>query len=195
MDQTPRREWTVFNNTKPRRHRRVIDEEGNALEETRQFGRLRYVLGGRVQPDSWGADRSSPAGVDVVARMPFAERLGMRRPQAPVPPRLPAPKPALTIRQRVQDGFAAVGRQMDQLVAVLSTGWRKLAAENDARMATLDDRFAALVKRHHDWAAQVDARVLADAYDEGGTELVQKLTPSLLAEMDARAKAGSVVAS
>lgn len=163
--------------SKSRRHRRVVTEAGvPVVEQPVRLGRLRYALLGRPQPDSWGADRSSPAGVDVVARMPF----GMRMPQAPVRP--------VSVRQRVQDGFAAVGRQMDEFVKVMSGGWRKLAAENDRRMESLDVRLAMLATCVHAWAAEADGRDLAAAYAEGATEQVAKLTPQVLAEMDRRAK-------
>lgn len=123
---------------------------------------------------------TGPDDLAGVSRMPHTiQRLGMARPSAPRPSRA---------ADLVRVGFQMIARDLDQLVAVLSSGWRKLAAENDARMASIDARFAALVKAHHDFAAAQDAELLAEAYAEGGTEQVDMLTPSLLAQMDARAK-------
>ena len=182
----------MFQHTsKPRRHRRLIDQTGNALEDTRPLERLRFVLGGRVQPDSV-ASWSSPADVSPVARMPFAQRdMGMRRPVPPRAPRAGLPRQPLTVRQLAQDGFAAVGRQLDEFVKVMSTGWRKLAAQNDAAIESLDVRLAALGARVRMWAAEADGREMAAAYAEGGTEQVLRLTPEVLAEMDRRAKVGA----
>lgn len=182
----------MFNHTvKPRRHRRVIDQAGNPLEDTRPLERLRFAIGGRVQPDS-AASWSSPADVSPVGRMPFAQRdMGMRRPLPPRPPRVELPRQPLTVRQLAQDGFAAVGRQLDEFVKVMSSGWRKLAAENDRKLESLDVRLAALGARVRMWAAEADGREMAAAYAEGGTEQVRKLTPAVLAEMDRRTKFGA----
>lgn len=173
------------------RHRRVIDQQGNAVDDTVRFPRL-HAVGAMVRrrPDDEPTAeiamhrpyRTSPSDLQGVGRMPFAQgdTLGMRRPQPP--------RQAPTIRQRVQDGFAAVGRELDGMVRVLSSGWRKLAAENEARMASLDERLDRLGRRVHGWAAEGDGRDLAAAHDAGGTEQVLRLTPQVLAEMDRRRK-------
>jgi hypothetical protein len=175
----------MFHRTNNARHGRVIDQEGNSLEETRPLARLLFAAGfSRHDPEPPAMHlpyATNPADLQGVARMPFATpTLGMRR---PTPPRQP-----LTIRQLVQDGFSAAGHQLDDLVKVMSSGWRKLAAENDARLTALDDRLAALGARVHAWAAAEDGRQLAEAYATGGTEQLMKLTPAVLAEMDRRAK-------
>lgn len=171
--------------TKPRRHRRVIDESGRELDDSGILARIRFAAGFRSEPEAPAMHRpyaTSPTDLQGVARMPFAElTAGMRKPSAPAPQQQVAREP-LTPQQRVQQGFAAMGRQVDEFVKVMSGGWRKLAAENDSRRAAMDARLAA-------WSARVHASALAAAYAEGGTQQVLALTPSVLAEMDAHAKA------
>jgi hypothetical protein len=170
----------------------VITPEGVELDDTVRFPRLAAAAAivRRRDEDEPTQEllayrpNTGPDDVAGVARMPFTVQPLAR----PMPGR-----PSLA-RDFVRLGFQMIDRQMDQLVAVLSTGWRKLAAENDRRMAALDARLARLVARQHEWAAREDGRLLDEAYAEGGTELVQKLTPQVLARMDERAHAGSAVA-
>jgi hypothetical protein len=172
----------------------VITPDGAPVVEESRPSRLRAVAQVvRRQDDDatellpiYRPHNAQPQDLQGVGRMPFADRLGMGRPM-PLRPSL--------VRGFVQIGFQMIARDLDQLVQVLSSGWRKLAVENDERMARIDARLARMVARQHEWAAAEDGRVLAEAYAEGGTEQVAMLTPSLLAQMDARAKAGTAVAS
>jgi hypothetical protein len=170
------------------RHRRVITPEGVEIDDTVRFPRLAAAAAivRRRDEDVTEAlpayrPNTGPDDVAGVSRMPFTVQ--------PLARSMPG-RPSLA-RDFVRLGFQMVDRQMDQFVAVLSTGWRKLAAENDRRMTALDARLARLVERQHTWAAAEDGRLLDEAYAEGGTELVQALTPEVLARMDERAKTGS----
>ena len=152
-------------------HRRVIDQDGNDVHD-RPSG-LRAVLSlirnmqGELEMDP---PRTGPDDLAGVALMPHTvHRIG----------------------DLVREGFRQIDRDMDALVQVLSAGWWRMAGENDMRMRYLDERLEHLAVEHRRWTARQDGMAMAEAYAEGGTELVQKLTPELLAAMDARAKGGA----
>lgn len=175
----------MFNHftSRPRRHRRVITQDGEHLGWFDSLKGTRSMAYDTSIDAEVRGSMSSPSDLRGVERMPrqHVQRvLGMRR---PAPPRQP-----LTLRQRVQDGFVAMARDLDGMIKVLSTGWRKLADENEARAARLDARLDAFAARVHGWAAADEGRDLAAAHAAGGTEQVLKLTPVVLAEMDRRRK-------
>lgn len=172
-----------FHRTRPRHA--VIDQDGNAVDDTVRLPRLRFVLGGQMSARLEGLESLPVSRLlhdgHATRTLPVhgAETVVMRVPAAPRPRRA---------AELVRVGFAMAARELDQLVAVLSSGWRKAAAENDQRMQRLDARLADLVARQHAWAAAEDGRALEEAYRQGGTERLLKLTPTVLAAMDARAK-------
>lgn len=163
----------------------MIDQDGNAVDDTVRMPRLRFVLGGQERARLEGLESLPVSRLlhdgHATRTLPVhgAETIAMRVPAAPRPSRA---------AELVRVGFQMAGRELEQLVTVLSTGWRRLADENDRRMARLDERLAGMIARQHAWAASEDGRALEEAYRQGGTELVLKLTPDVLAAMDARAK-------
>jgi len=120
--------------------KRVIDQHGNQLDDTIDWARS-------LRPET---PRVSPAGIPDFGRQRAA--LVMRVPSAP------------RGRDLVRAGFAALNAEMNRYVAFVHAGWRKVADENDRRMAALDARSRQLAARVHGWAAAGDGLELAGAY-------------------------------
>lgn len=174
--------------TKPHRHRRIIDQEGNSLEDTRPLGRLWFARPQlhEEQPAA-AADRTAPTRILPV----HGDRtIAMRVPSAPQPPTEPAksfPRSFFEIPEfvsqvtQVQVGVHHAAAELRRKFDVRMQGLLRHAREASAQW-----RYAGTAGLGHDLAA---------AYAEGGTERLLALTPTVLAEMDARAKAGSAVAA
>lgn len=176
----------IKHSTRARHGSGVIDQHGNPLEDT-WVGRLRFAggLARRVEDDeptvplpavAVGPSRVLPVrGHGVVA---------LRVPQ----------RPRVSPADWVRFGFARAARELNEFVQVVSTGWRKASAENDARAARLDERLEALGRRVRVWTIESMDQDLSLAYAEGGTERVLRMTPEVLARLDAvKAAAGSAV--
>lgn len=168
-----------------RHHRRVIHEDGSPAETVR-FRRLSFVLGG------------APADVETTLPLPAVAgptRVLPVHGHAAIALRVPE-RVRVSPADWVRFGFARAARELNGFVEVVSSGWRKAAAENDAAIRALDERLERLAGRVQAWTMQsCDADLLA-AHAEGGTELVLALTPEVLARLDAaKALAGSAVSA
>ncbi len=181
---------------KSTKHRHVIDESGNEVDDTQHFRRLHAVS--ELALHRRAVDDTQPLPVshllhdgrtDASRVLPVRgdRTIVLRRPVAPQPPRL-------TLRERVSAGFSAAGRDLDQLIRVLSTGWRRLAEENDRRAAALDARLDALAARLHGTSAAADGRQLSEQYAAAGsTAEMAGLVDEVAAEILQRAKAGAAL--
>lgn len=163
----------IKHSTRARHGSGVIDQHGNPLEDT-WVGRLRFAggLARRVEDD----EPTVPLPAVAVG-----------------PSRVPQ-RPRVSPADWVRFGFARAARELNEFVQVVSTGWRKASAENDARAARLDERLEALGRRVRVWTIESMDQDLSLAYAEGGTERVLRMTPEVLARLDAvKAAAGSAV--
>jgi hypothetical protein len=168
-----------------RRRSRVIDQEGRELDE-RPSG-LRAALAVVFRRPAEEEDTRPTAEIPVyrertntgpddlqgIARMPFT---------------------FLSLRQWVRVRFEEVERDWRSLMGVMSSGCGRMAYENNRRMSELDKRLERLAQRQRAWIALENRRVIDGAlsavYAAGGTELTQRLTPAVLARMDARRALG-----
>lgn len=226
-----------------RRHRRVIDQNGNDVPE--QPSRLRAVLELiRDRPDDELAhDRPNTGPDDLagVARMPFTIHRIRMRSLRPVPSLAVTREPQgdalelrpvqtaqlagshtvllevpdllgltpdrerlalrafeleLSERQRVQVDYVArmhavldeVGEQLGELHGKLT---RSLKIQHSILSLSSRALKTKIGPARRFATPTGDAARIAEAYAEGGTGQVAKLTPELIAEMDARAKAGA----
>jgi uncharacterized protein YecT (DUF1311 family) len=164
------------------RRSRVIDQEGRELDE-RPSG-LRAMLAVVFhRPDTEEDERptaeipvyrrtnTGPDDLAGVSRMPFT---------------------ILSLRAWVRFRFEEVERDWRSMMNVMSGGCARMMADNNRRMNALDQRLARLAERQRAWIALENGRVAAGAmaamYAAGGTELVQALTPAVLARMDEQRK-------
>jgi hypothetical protein len=167
------------------RHGRVIDQAGNALDDTVRFPRLHAVseiVLRRLEPEEPVSRLLHDGTPTRILPVHGHDTIVMRVPSAPQQPR---PSRA---RDLVRVGFQMTARALDEKVRWLTASWMELARDNDRKAADLDARLERMVRRQHEWAATEDGRALEEAYREGGTERLLKLTPTVLAAMDARAK-------
>lgn len=173
--------------TSSRHHRQVVDQEGRSLEDT-WVGRLRFA-GGLAQREEDAPTEPLPAVVAGPSRVLPVHGRGV------VAWRVPE-RPRVSPGDWVRFGFERAKRELNEFVAAVSSGWRRAAAENDARAARLDERLEALGRRVQAWTIESMDQDLSLAYAQGGTELVLKLTPEVLARLDAvKAPAGSAVSA
>jgi hypothetical protein len=170
--------------SKSRHHRRIIDQEGNSLEDTRPLGRLWFARPQLHEEQPAATDRTSPTRILPV----HGDRtIAMRIPSPPQEPVKSFPRSFFEIPEfvsqvtQVQVGVHHRAAEMRRKFDVRMQGLLRHAREASAQW-----RYAGTAGLGHDLAA---------AYAEGGTERLLALTPSVLAEMDARAKAGSAVAA
>lgn len=182
-----------------RHHRRVIHEDGSPAETTARLPRVRLALlgpGARSESSvgSWLAQAGPTALTAPTRTLPVLGHgvVALRVPSAPDAPTQEIP--AVTASSWVRFGFARAARELNEFVRVVSSGWRKAASENDARFRSLDERLERLAGRVRVWTIESCDADLQAAYAEGGTELVLKLTPEVLARLYA-AKAGTEVSA
>lgn len=181
--------------SRSRHQRRVIDQEGRALEDTVRFPRLRFALWGQVDArDLYAApegERTVPlpvvAGPSRVLPVHGHGTIALRVPAAP--------KPAAHPHSFFDD--TAFVAHITQVQVGANAIARRMAGEFDQHMQGLLRHARELAAQWRYAAAEGDGIDLAAAYAEGGTEKLLRLTPQVLAAMDARAKAaaGSVVAA
>lgn len=183
----------MFGHSSRPRHA-VIDQDGLALDDTRPLRGLRAALqialhnggDGSEAPVSHLLHDGSPTRVLPVHG---ARTIVMRVPSAPQPPSLAARFP-----RSFFDDPEFVSRLSQFQVGVHHAAY--------AMRSEFNTRMGALVRRAREVSASwryanagAAGHDLAAAYAEGGTEQVLKLTPAVLAAMDARAKAGTEVAA
>jgi|SRR5215469_976231 len=169
--------------TKTRRHRHVIDEHGNPLEDT-FVGRLRYAVGRRedvteplpvVRDPRTAAARILPVHGD--------RTIAMRLPAAPDRfPRSFFEDPAFVEQLRVAQ------------VRAHGTSYQ-MADQVNQRMSALVRRARQVSAAWRLESAQSDGLDLAAAYRESGTGVMPAITDQLAQQIVERAKAGSAVAS
>jgi len=158
-----------------RTRKRVIDQDGVELHERPSGLRAAWaMMRSRAQDDEPALLRRTPnTGPDDLAgvsRMPFT---------------------ITRARDLVRLGFEALEREMDRRAAALAVRGQTLAGQNHMHMKMLDERLERLAARQRAWIAREDGHAMAAAYEHGGTELVAKMTPDLLARMDEMAKAAA----
>jgi len=180
----------------------VIDQEGRSLEDTVRFPRLHAVAtlvrrhddeAPTVELAMYRPYRTSPADLQGVARMPFAQgpqALGMRRPAAPVPP-VPS----------VAESFPPSFFQIPAFVEEIQQIQVRAHAASYVLVDRVNQRMNALLRRARTvsaaWryrAADGAGRDLAAAYAEQGTGSIPRITDELAHEIVERAKAGTVAA-
>lgn len=155
---------------------RIIDQDGHEIDERPPGLRAVWeMIRPRREPDEESTltmrrINTGPDDLQGIARMPFT---------------------VTRARDLVRLRFEALGREMDRLARMLSGGYRRLAWQNDQRMDALEARLEALAARQRTWIAREEGHAMAEAYALGGTELVEKITPALIARMDALALAAS----
>lgn len=155
---------------------RVIDQDGREIDERPPGLRAVWeMIRPRREPDEESTltmrrINTGPDDLAGVARMPFT---------------------ITRARDLVRVGFEWMARDLDRTAEFMSAGWRSMAGRNDVRMRTLDERLERLAARQRAWIAREQGHAMASAYALGGTALVQKMTPDMIARMDALALAAS----
>lgn len=174
--------------SRPRPTHRVIDEQGNLLEDTVRFPRLAFALG-LGQRDAESETAVLPALAGPTRTLPVAGHgtIALRIPEAPQPPEPRHP------RSLFDDPEFITTLTLIQMRAH-HDGY-ELMRTFDRRARVLADRVAALAARVRSWTLESLDLDLAAAYAEGGTERLLKLTPQVLARLDAQALAGQAVAA
>jgi hypothetical protein len=160
-----------------RARRRVIDQDGREIDERPSGLRAAFMLVFR-RPDEvqdegpWRPPNTGPDDVAGVSRMPFTFH---------------------RLADWVRAGFAQIDRDRDALAKSFAKGLNRMVDENRARICELEERLERLAARQREWIALENGRVVAGAmtaaYAAGGTDLVEKMTPAVLARMDAQRKA------
>lgn len=178
--------------SRPRHHAWVIDQDGNVLEDTVRFPRLAFVLGlGQRddEPETAPLLPALPAVAGPTRTLPVAGHgtIAMRIPEAPK-----APEPRWP-RSLFDDPEFVTTLTLIKMRAH-HDGY-ELMRVFDRRARVLADRVAALAARVRAWTIESCDLDLAAAYAEGGTERLLKLTPQVLARLDAQALAGRAVAA
>lgn len=167
--------------TKSRRHRRVIHEDGSPAESTVRMPRLRMALGLPVEREPQ-PEATVPLPVLAVQSERGSRTLGMQVPEAPQPPVRVFPS-----------NFMADAVFLDQITVLTMrahAAWHEMVRVTDRRMAALDEGLGVLGARVRGWTLELMDWDMAVAYAEGGTERVLRLTPEVLARLDAM-KAGA----
>jgi len=174
---------------------RVIDQSGHLLEDTGRFPRLAYVLGRHPEPVPEAEvtlplpitrdPRLAPTTVPSRRMLPVAGdrtvgwRVAERR---PVRPRNLFETPEIR----------AIGRAAGEA----DDAWVKARRAEDAAWSGILLRLDRVAERVRSWTIAGADEDLALAYAEGGTEKLLKLTPEVLARLDAaKATAGSAVSA
>jgi uncharacterized protein YecT (DUF1311 family) len=165
-----------------RRRRRVIDEEGRELDE-RPSG-LRAALAVVFhRPDADAYEDERPT-----AELPVYQTANTGPDDLAGIPRMPFT--ILRLADWVRAGFHQVEQEIDEFGRFMARECNRMFRENNRRMSELDKRLERLAARQRAWIAMENGRVAAGAmaamYAAGGTELVQALTPAVLARMDAQ---------